>query len=277
MPTEIGRKNRLKVSGCLHFFCLIAVFLFTSLDAHSQSTPGKPLVVAAASDLQQVLPDIAAEYTKKTGIPVRLTFGASGSFAAQLTNGAPFDVFLSADASYPKALVARGDADPGTLTFYARGQLAVWFRDGVLAKGEAASVRRLQDSGVRRIAIGNPQHAPYGRAAVAALKAAGVYDVVSAKLVMAENIAQAAQFVESGNADAGLVSVASLKAPKFRGGGQWSIVPAGDYPALDQAGIVTRRGMANPGAAEFLKFLKSETARAVFEKFGFLAASEGAR
>src|SRR5206468_9754557 len=160
------------------------------------------LTVAAASDLQSALPAIASRFENATGQPVRLTFGSSGNFFAQIQNGAPFDLFLSADIDYPRRLASSGLAERGSLREYAVGRVVLWTRtdSGVDVKRGLAV---LEDSRVRRIAIANPEHAPYGRAAVAALRHEGLYDRVRDKFVLGENISQAAQFADSGSADVG--------------------------------------------------------------------------
>src|SRR4029450_2519889 len=173
---------------------------------------------AAASDLQSALPAIAARFEKNAGGKVTLTFGSSGNFFAQIQNGAPFDVYLSADVDYPKRLEDVGLAEPGSRYEYARGRLVLWARrDAGIDVSRGLSI--LADSRVRRIAIANPDHAPYGRAAVAALRADGLYDRVRSKLVVGENISQAAQFAESGSADAGLIALSLALSPALKNAG----------------------------------------------------------
>src|SRR5262245_3083217 len=186
----------------------LALTLLGVAEARAQS----PLRVAAASDLQAALPAIAAQFETETGRKVAITYGSSGNFFTQLQNGAPFDVFLSADIDYPRQLERDGTAETGSLYNYASGRIVLWTRADSpldLKRGLAA----LADPSVRRIAIANPDHAPYGRAAVAALHHEGIYDRVLPKLVRGENIAQAAQFVQSGNADAGIVALSLAMAP----------------------------------------------------------------
>jgi molybdate transport system substrate-binding protein len=235
-----------------------------------QSTSSNSLTLAAASDLQFALPEIVAAYTKSTGIPVRVTYGSSGNLSAQIVNGAPFDALLSADASYPKGLIASGNAVPETLTFYARGCLVVWFGPFAKPSSERPAIADLATTpGIRNIAIANPKHAPYGRAAEAALKSAGIYDRVSTKFVLGENISQTVQFVDSGNAQAGLVALSLLQGAPSQHLGTWRVVPLDTYPALDQAAVVTKRGAQNPAARSFLEYLRSATAQDVFQRFGF--------
>src|SRR5436190_5364363 len=194
----------------------------------------KQLTIAVASDLQTALPAIVREFERTAAARVSVSYGSSGNFFAQIQNGAPFDVFLSADVDYPRQLADAGLADPSTLQLYATGHLVVWARRESkidLSRGLAA----LTDARVRRVAIANPKYAPYGRAAVAALRDAGVYDAVQPKLVMGESLTQTAQLVESGNAEVGLLSRSLVLGPTLKAEGTYADVRA-FYPAIDQAG-----------------------------------------
>ena len=261
------RNPGMKVSTRLQTFLLVAILGFAVvLPVLAQSTASKPVAIAAASDLQFALPEIAAAYTRSTGNVV-VTYGSSGNLSSQIANGAPFDILLSADASYPRQLIASGNANSNSLTFYARGSLAVWFGPSVDLGKTPPSIEALDSSSIRNIAIANPKHAPYGRAAEAALKSAGIYDRVAKKLVFGENIAQAVQFVDSGNAQAGLVALSLLIGSKHAGA--WKVVPIDSYPALDQAAVVTKRGDQNSDCQKFIDFLKSPEAQAIFQRYGF--------
>src|SRR5262245_24730695 len=167
--------------------------------AVSAVATAQTLTIAAASDLQAVLPIIAQNFEQQTGVTARLTFGSSGNFFSQLQNGAPFDLFLSADLEYPQQLIKGGQGVADTLVEYASGRIVLWARSDA-GLDVQQGLRMLTDPRVRRVAIANPEHAPYGRAAVAALRHERLYDVVQPKLVFGENISQAAQFVQSGNA-----------------------------------------------------------------------------
>ena len=173
------------------------------------------LTVAVASDLQFVLPAIASQFAKDTGQQVRLTFGSSGNFFTQIENGAPFDAFLSADIDYPKRLESSGRAEPGSLYSYGTGRLVLWTRNdsGIDLR---PGLRMLVDASVRRIAIANPAHAPYGRAAVAALRHEWLYERVRRKFVVGENISQAAQFAQSGSADVGVLALSLALSPTLK-------------------------------------------------------------
>jgi molybdate transport system substrate-binding protein len=228
----------------------------------------KPLTIAAASDLQTVLPGILRDFERAEHARVSVSYGSSGSFFAQIQNGAPFDIFLSADVDYPKQLAAAGLADPATLQVYATGHLAIWARRETkldLSRGLAA----LTDARVRHVAIANPKYAPYGRAAVAALRGARVYDAVQPKLVMGESLAQAAQLVESGNADVGLLSRSLVLGPTLSAEGTYADIPAALYPPIEQAAIVVKTSRDPAFARAFVAFLRRGEAGRHLERFGF--------
>jgi molybdate transport system substrate-binding protein len=226
------------------------------------------LRVAAASDLQAALPELAAVFERERGIKVSMSFGSSGNFFAQIQNGAPFDVLLSADVEYPRRLVAARQADAESLFEYATGRIVLWAR-----KGSGVDVRKgldvLRDPRVHKVAIANPDHAPYGRAAVAALKTAGVYDAVQPKVVLGENISQTAQLVESGNADAGIIALALALGPTLRARGAYFEISPDGYPPITQAAIVISRSRRLEAARAFVAFLKGRAARQILERFGF--------
>jgi molybdate transport system substrate-binding protein len=229
---------------------------------------GKEIRVAAAADLKFAMGALAEKFEKQSGTKVNVTYGSSGSFFSQLQNGAPFDLFFSADISYPKKLEAAGLAEPGTLYEYAVGRIVIW--TPVDAKVDAAKQgwKTLSDASVEKIAIANPELAPYGRAAVAALQKAGIYESVRAKLVYGENISQAAQFVQSGNAQAGIVALSLAVSPAMRDGKRWEI-PAAMHPALEQGAIVLKDAKNKLAARAFLEFVKSTAGRATLAEYGF--------
>ncbi len=226
------------------------------------------LTVAAASDLVYCLEELNAAFRKThPQADLKATTGASGTIFAQIQNGAPIDVFLSADVKYPRELIKAGLAEEKSLTIYAIGHLVVWTnKDGVdVSSGLAA----LDAAAIKKIAIANPEHAPYGRAAKAALEKAGLWDRVQGRLVFGENIAQTAQFIETGNADAGIVALSLVMSPRLAKTGRWTPVPADAHPKLEQAAVLTKRGAANPLASEYLDFLGLKEAREVFDRYGF--------
>jgi molybdate transport system substrate-binding protein len=225
--------------------------------------------VAAAADLSAALQEVAANYKKRTGVVVKLSFGASGALTQQIQNGAPFDVFFSADMEYPKQLIAGGQAESATLYRYAVGQLVLWVpRDSPLDV-EHMGMDVLLDPSVKKISIANPQHAPYGRAAVAALKHYGLYEKVSDRLVLGENVSQAAQFVESGNAQAGFVALAHAVAPAMQGKGKYWIVPGEAHPPLEQGVVLISHAPHRQDAAAFLGFVQTEEAAGILRRYGF--------
>lgn len=243
--------------------------IFSILLLAAVIAPAQQLTVAAAADLQFAFHELGAQFEKQTGIPVRITYGSSGNFTTQIENGAPFDLFFSADVQYPQKLIAEGFAEPGSLYRYANGKLVVWVPDGSnidVRKGMAA----LLDPSVHKIAIANPKHAPYGRAAVAAMKSAGVYAKIENKLVLGENISQTAQFVRSGTADVGLVALSLAVSPGMRTGGQYVEVPAKDYPAIEQGAAILKQSKQKAAAEKFLQFMKTPAAKTILEKYGFV-------
>ncbi len=226
------------------------------------------ITVAAASDLQFALKEVAARFEQETGHKVRLTFGSSGNFFAQIGNGAPFDVFLSADSEYPRNLIAAGKAEHDSLLVYGVGRIVLW-----VPKESKIQVERglpvLLDPAVRKIALANPQHAPYGRAAVAALRHENLYERVKAKFVLGENISQTMHFVESGNVDAGFVALSLADAPSSRGKGRYWIVPQQFYPPIEQAGVVISASPHKKTATEFLAFLRKPEIVELMKSYGF--------
>jgi molybdate transport system substrate-binding protein len=228
----------------------------------------KQLRIAAASDLQAVLPEIVSNFKRSTAADVTVAYGSSGNFFAQIQNGAPFDVFLSADVDYPKRLAAAGAADASTLQQYASGHLVLWARRDArldLSRG----LPGLTDPRIRHVAMANPKYAPYGRAAEAALQKARLYDTLKPKLVMGESLAQAAQLVESGNADVGLLSRSLVLGPALTAEGTYVEIPTTLYPPIEQAAIVVKTSREPALARQFIAFLGRVEARRHLERFGF--------
>ena len=245
---------------------LVTLATLTSLTA--QGPGSRTVAVAAASDLQTVLPALLSGFEKATGIKATTSFASSGSFYAQIQNGAPFDVFFSADVDYPRRLVAAGHADADTLYAYATGRLVLWTRtDSGLDVKKGLSL--LRDVRVRRIAIANPDLAPYGRAAVAALKANNVYEVVKDKLVFGENISQTAQLAQSGNADVGLLAHSLAVGDVLQASGSFFDIPSTAYPPVVQAAILVSTSRNKDAGRALLQYIKSAEARQTFAAFGF--------
>jgi molybdate transport system substrate-binding protein len=251
---------------------LVTVAIFSaSLLGRPDVAVGQDLTVAAASDLQSVFAKLAEQFERETSHHVKLTFGSSGNFYAQIRNGAPFDLFFSADIDYPRQLEQAGLAEPGTMYHYATGRLVLWVRNGgpvQLQKG----LMGLAAASVRRIAIANPAHAPYGRAAVAALRHEGLYDALRDKLVLGENVAQAAQFVQSGNAEAGILALALALTPALRDSGAYVEIPPSFYPAIEQAAVVLQSSTHKDLARQFLVFLARPEVQRLLEQSGFTVA-----
>ena len=190
-----------------------------------------------------------------------IDYGSSGNFYAQIRNGAPFDVFLSADVQYARNLAQNA------VFVYAAGRIAVW----VPASSKLDPSTALRDPSVRRIAIANPQHAPYGRAAEAALRSMGLYDSVEKKLVLGENISQTLQFIQSGAAETGIVALSLAMAPKVREQGRYWEVPVSAYPKIEQGGVILKD---SPAAREFREWLLGPSGRSLLKQYGFSLPGE---
>ena len=230
------------------------------------------ITVAAASDLQFALQDVKERFEKDTGARVKLVFGSSGNLFTQIQNGAPFDLFFSADIEYPQKLESAELTEPGTLYEYAVGKLALWApKDSLLDLSRGLQV--LLDPKIKKIAIANPEHAPYGRAAVAALRHEGIYDKVSDRLVLGENISQAASFVVSGSADIGIVALSLALAPSLKDKGKYAELPADEYPAIRQAAVVLKSSKEKQAAQQFLAYLKTPAIVELLRSYGFSIAA----
>lgn len=233
-----------------------------------QAAAPQRVSVAAAANLVFVLEPLNAEFAKvHPGIGVTCETGASGSLVAQIGNGAPYDVFLSADLDYPRMLVKSGGAEASSLVVFAVGKLVLWTTKPGMEHFSIESIVRSPSVG--RIAIANPRTAPYGRAAEETLAKLGLAEIAGPKLVTGENITQTAQYVSSGNADAGFVALSLVLSPKLKDRGAWIEVPAALYSPIEQGGVLTTRGAANPGARLYLGFLGSPVARSVLSRFGY--------
>jgi molybdate transport system substrate-binding protein len=230
-----------------------------------------PLRIAAAADLEPVLPPILAQFEQATGIHAEATFQASAVLTTQIQNGAPFDLFLSADLGYPKRLIdagladAAGSPDSSTPIIYAKGTLVLWTRkDSHLTP----SLDLLRSPELKRLAVANPDRAPYGRAAVAALLSLKLYDTLKPKLVTAENISQTAQYVDSGNADAGLISLTSALTPRLSASGSYFVIPRELYPPIEQGAVIVSKTTQRAQAHKFLDYLLSAPIQAQLAKSG---------
>jgi molybdate transport system substrate-binding protein len=224
--------------------------------------------VGAAADLKFALDDIAARLAKRQpAIRLEPTYGSSGVMHSQLLQRAPFDVFLSADVEYPRDLVSNGIGSARDLFTYATGRIVVWLPASSALAVERDGLRAL--AGARRIAIANPRHAPYGRAAEVALRNADVWAAVERKLALGENVAQAAQFVQSGAADAGIIAKSLAVAPAMRNGGRSWDIPLDAYPPLTQGGLILPWANFREAAVRLRDYLLSDEGRQVLASYGF--------
>lgn len=244
---------------------ILAVFLLMSTSPQAQE---QRVRVAAAADMKFAMEDLSKEFESKTGTQIDVTIGSSGTFFAQIRSGAPFDLFFSADMEYPKKLDAAGLVEPGTFLEYAQGQVAIWTPPDLAVDVAKQGWNALLDSRVQKIAIANPALAPYGGAAVAALQKAGIYEQVKQKLVYGENISQAAQFVQSGNAQAGIIALSLALSPGMKHGRFWQI-PAGMHPPIEQGAALLKSAKNKKSAVAFLDFVKSASGNEILERNGF--------
>lgn len=232
--------------------------------------PGVTITVAAAADLRFALDEIILAYeAHNPDVDVVVTYGSSGSATSQIENGAPFDVFFSADIEFPRRLERTGLAAVGATREYALGRVVVWVRSESTIDVETLGLAGLMDESVRSIAIANPTHAPYGRAAVAAMRAAGVYAAVADRLVLGENVSQAAQFVGSGSADIGIIALSLALAPTIASAGRYFLIPDDLHPPIDQGVVVLDRASNPHASGRFVDHVLGDAGRHVLERYGF--------
>jgi molybdate transport system substrate-binding protein len=226
------------------------------------------ITAAVAANVQYAMEDLKAAFRKETGIEVKTVYGASGKLATQIRNGAPFDLFISADMDFPDSLRAWGHA-PEKPRPYAYGKLVMWtLKDADLEKGMAV----LSDSGIGKIALADPKRAPYGREALKALRRSGLADALKPKLIYGENISQVSQYIMTGNVDIGFNAKSIVLAPETRGKGHWKEVDSTLYDRIAQGAVVCKYGVENnPGmSSRFYAFLYSEPARGIFARYGYV-------
>lgn len=239
-------------------------------DGDGARRASKPLLIAAASDLRPAFTELAQQYERRTGQRVTLTFGASGQLAKQLTSGAPYALFASASIDYVDEVLAAGRGDRSTRAIYAYGRLAVWDPERDIALSDLASPQ------IKTVAIANPEHAPYGKAAVEALRASGLWARVQRKLVYGDNVAATQQLAASGNADAAIIAQALARSS----GGHATPIDASLHRPIAQGLLVTGTGTAAEHAREFVRVLRAPAGQAVLRKDGFVlpgAAPSGER
>lgn len=225
--------------------------------------------MAAAADLNAAFPDLITRFGASHDVDLSVSYGSSGNFYAQLLNEAPFDMFLSADVSYPNRLAERGLTQPQSEFTYAIGRIIVWAPASSTLDVEHEGLQVLTQASIKHVAIANPEHAPYGRAAVAAMQSAGVYDRVKPKLVVGENIAQTMQFVQSGAAEVGIVALSLALAPNVNDKGRRFDIPASTYPRLEQGGTILKAAADVDAARAFRGFLLSADGQAILKQYGF--------
>jgi molybdate transport system substrate-binding protein len=245
----------------VHLTLLALMVLGTVLRAQTPQ-----LQLACAADLQPVMPTLAAAYERATGVHLVIAFGSSATLAQQLANGAPQDVFLSADTVHPQQLINAGIALGPAPTPYANGVLVLWARND--SSVQPISLDTLKNSRLTRLAIANAAHAPYGLAAQQALQHLGLYEQLKPKLAIAENIAQTAQFAESGNAQAALISLTIASSQHFRSIGSFVRIPIDAYPPIQQAGVILKSSHQQKLARSFLNWLTSPTIQQQLKSFG---------
>ncbi len=233
------------------------------------------LRIAAASDLKFAMDEVVQQFQKEhPETTVKVTYGSSGMFYFQLLNQAPFDLFFSADIGYPRKLAEQGLTLPHSEFSYAVGYLAVWVPNSSPIDVEQLKAEALRHPSVRHIAIANPRHAPYGRAAEAALRSWGLYQQVQDKLVLGENISQAFQFIQSGNAEIGIVALSLALAPSVKNQGRYWQAPLDIYPRLEQGGVILK-WVKDPAAAQsFRSFVTGPKARLLLQRYGFSLPGE---
>lgn len=251
---------------------LAKIALLAAMAAFSPASfAGEKITIAAAADLKYCLEEILATFRKAhADADVDVVYGSSGNFRTQIGQGAPFDLFFSADIEFPREL-ARAGLTASDVQPYATGRLVLW--SGTID----ASTLRITDlarSDIGRIAIANPRHAPYGKRAEEALRASGVWDQVEGKLVYGENVAQAAQFAQSGNAQVGIIALSLVLGPELSGKGSYSLVPDNLHQPLEQGFVITRRAADNQLAKEFAAYMRSPATRATMVRYGFALPGE---
>jgi len=239
--------------------------------AFAPAVLAEKITIAAASDLKGCLDEVAASFRKAhAGDEVEVVYGSSGKFKTQIEQGAPFDLFFSADIGFPRDLL-KANLAVGQVHPYAIGRLVLWSKT---IDASTLKVTDLSRADIRKIAIANPQHAPYGKSAEEALRASGVWEKVEGKLVYGENISQTAQFADSGNAQVGIIALSLVLGPELAGKGSYSLVPDSLHEPLEQGFVITRRAADNLLAKSFADYMGSGQTRAVMVRYGFALQGE---
>ena len=251
---------------------ILAFSAIVGIDGWMSPSQAEDVTVAAASDLNFAIKELIGEYEKQTGHHVKLSLGSSGNFFAQLQQGAPFDLYFSADIGYPKKLEEAGLTVPGTLYRYAIGRVVLWApKNSPLDVTKGMTV--LREPTIKKIAIANPKHAPYGRAAVAAMEHEQVYADVKDRLVLGENISQAAQFIESGACDVGIIALSLAMAPAMKNAGTYWEIPADHHSPLEQGAVIMKQSKNQDVARHFLEFMRGPRGQEIMTRYGFTLPS----
>ncbi|HJR76240.1 MAG TPA: molybdate ABC transporter substrate-binding protein [Nitrospiraceae bacterium] len=249
--------------------CYLIVLFFFAFGDHALSTASaEELAIAAASALNWAMKEVTAKFEAASGAKVHLSIGSSGNLYSQIRNDAAFDLYFSSDIGYPKKLEEAGMTLPGTLYQYAVGRIVLW-----APKTSQLDVEKgldlLRNSGIGKVAIPNPKHAPYGRAAVSALNHFQVYDAVKDRLVFAENTSQAAKFVESGAADVGIIALSLALSPNMKAAGRYWEVPSEAHPAIEQGAVILKESKNQHLAKQFLEFVRGNEGQEIMQRYGF--------
>lgn len=253
----------LKLSSVYGIIVTVALLAITG-------SRGAEITIAAAADLKFAMDELVTEFrANRSDIVVKATYGSSGNFFAQIQNRAPFDLYFSADVEYPRKLADAGDALDTNIFLYAFGRLVVWTPTNSPVDAQKLGIQSLLAPPVKKIAIANPQHAPYGRAAVEAMKSLKVYQQTESRLVFGENIAQTAQFVQSGAADIGIIALSLAIAPQMRDAGRYWELPLDSYPRLEQGGIILKWTKEPQASRAFRDFALGPQGRKVLKRYGF--------
>ena len=246
---------------------LLLIFFLTIMGQSAHA--GGQLTIAAAADMKFAMDEIVVLFYKShPDEQLTTVYGSSGKFQTQIREGAPYDLYFSADIAYPRALKQEGFVT-GEVQPYALGRIVLWS-----PSHKINNLSDLTDPAIKRIAIANPKHAPYGKRAEEALRASGVWGKVEARLVYGENIAQTAQFVQSGNADVGIIALSLMKGSALTGSGDYALIPDALHRPLEQGFVITRRAADNPLAQIFARFMASTEVRAIMIRYGFVLPGE---
>ena len=250
---------------------LIVVGRFPDLLYAQDRHDNGELIIAAASDLNFAMPEIIKGFKEmRSGVEVKVIFGSSGNFASQIINGAPFDIFFSASIKYIEQLEKERLLIPDSKFMYGAGRIVLWVPNGSGIDLDRLGIKALLDPSVKKIAIANPQHAPYGMAAVEAMSRLGIYDMVKDKLILGENISQAAQFVQSGSADIGIIALSNALYQKMRSSGRFWLIPVDSYNRIEQWSAIIKRSNNVPLAEDFVNYYKEVEGRRILSGYGFI-------